>query len=114
MQRWGILVRLFRKANPNDLQLRKRNNSGFTGPNFWGFFSPVRQIFAAARREADGERGGGSGSDANTVVINDQRAAPGAPEAKQRWRNTAANAPNTMKVKLGGAEGLRTCRGLYW
>lgn len=68
-------VRLFREANPNYLELHKRNNSGIQSPNF--FFPPVRQIFAAARREADGERGGGgSGSQAKIIASNDQCAGP--------------------------------------
>lgn len=76
-------VRLFRKTNPNDLELRKRNNSGIQSPNFV-FFS-VRQIFAAARREADGERGDGSGSEANIIAFR-----PGNPERKN---NNGATSP---------------------
>lgn len=81
MQRAGILVRLFRKANPNYLELHKRNNSRIHGDDFL-FFS-VKQIFAAARREADG--------DANAVVLKHQRAEAGTRKTKQRWRNKAGN-----------------------
>lgn len=88
MQRAGILVRLFRKANPNYLELHKRNNSGIHGPDFL-FFS-FRQIFAAARQEADG--------DANAVVLKDQREEAGTQKAKQRWHNKAGN---VAEVQLG-------------
>lgn len=96
MQRTGILVRLFRKANPNYLELHKRNNSGIHGPDFL-FFS-VRQIFAAARREADG--------DANVVVLKDQHA-----EAGDRKPNKdGATKPGTSQ-RCSWAGALRTSRG---
>lgn len=72
--------------------------AGFTVPTFW-FFS-VRQIFAAARREADG--------DANAVVLKDQRAEAGTRNAKQRWRNKAGNVAEAQ-LELSAPAGGSVC-----